>query len=104
MNKKESVFKYFDIIFSGYKKYGRRPITMMSPYVLYEYMDINGRIAFEHNTEKESITFDYDEFYSVKNMFGISIPDLVDICKEYVANKFDDVSVLKTNFFARNLN
>lgn len=101
---KQIVFNYFDMIFSGYKKYGRRPVGMRPPYVLFEYMDKNGHTAFEYDTEKESIRFDFDDFYTSKNMFGISIGDLTDICKEYVADKFNEPSASKSNFFARKLN
>jgi hypothetical protein len=102
--KKELIFKYFDMTFRGYEKHGRRPIRMGYPHVLYEYMDDNGRTAFEYDTKQESIRFDYDDFYTAKNMLGMSIPDLVDICKEYVSIKFNEPSALKSTFFTRRLN
>ena len=89
--------------FRGYKKHGRRPVNMKSPHVLFEYMDDNGRTAFEYNTEKDEIKFDYDDFYTAKNMFGIFIADLVDICKEYVAYKLDDPILASAIMFVRNL-
>ena len=102
--KKELVFRYFDSIFSGYEKHGRRPINMRSPHVLYEYMDKNGFTVFEYNTEDQSIRFNYEDFYSAKNMFGVTVGDLTDMCKEYVANKFDKPEALTTTFFPRRLN
>ena len=90
--------------FRGYKKHGRRPVNMKSPHVLYEYKDDDGRTAFEYNPEKEEIRFDYNDFYTAKNMFGIFISDLVDICKEYVAHKLDEPKAVFTSFFARPLN
>jgi hypothetical protein len=102
--KKQLIFKYFDMTFRGYKKHGRRPVNMKSPHVLFEYMDDNGRTAFEYNTEKDEIKFDYDDFYTAKNMFGIFIADLVDICKEYVAYKLDDPKLASAIMFVRNLN
>lgn len=102
--KKQLVFKYFDMIFSGYKKHGRRPMSMSSPYVLFEYKNEDNQIGFVYDTEQESIRFNYNDFYTVKNMFGIGIPVLVDICKEYAANKFDNPGALSTTLFTRPLN
>lgn len=104
--KKQLVFKYFDTVFSGYKKHGRRPVNMSPPHVLFSFdsMGDNGVTAFEYDTEGRSIRFNYDDFYSAKNMFGITVGDLVDMCKEYVANKFDKPEALKTTFFPRRLN
>ena len=90
--------------YKGYKKHGRRPVNMKSPHVLYEYKNDDGRIAFEYNTEKESIRFDYDDFYTAKNMFGIFIADLVEICEEYVAHKLDEPNAVNATLFTRNLN
>ncbi len=90
--------------FRGYKKHGRRPVNMKAPHVLYEYKNDDGRTSFEYDTERESIRFDYDDFYTAKNMLGMSIPDLVDICKEYVSIKFNEPSALKSTFFTRGLN
>lgn len=101
--KKRLVFNYFDMIYSGYKKHGSRPVTMESPNVLFEYKNEDGNVAFEFNTQTQSIRFDYNDFYTAKNMLGIYIPELSDICKEYVANKFDEPSALKSTFFARTL-
>ena len=100
--KKRLVFNYFDTIYSGYKKHGRRPVTMVSPNVLFEYKNEDGNVAFEFNTQ--SIRFDYKDFYTTKNMLGIHIPELSDICKEYVVNKFDDPSILNATLFVRTLN
>ena len=102
--KKQLLFKYFDMTFRGYEKHGRRPVRMPYPNVLFEYMDDNGRTAFEYNTERDEIRFDFNDFYTAKNMFGMSIGNLADICKEYVADKFNEPSVLKSNFFTRRLN
>ena len=102
--KKRLVFNYFDMVFSGYKKHGRRPVTMRSPHVLFEYMDNNGRTAFEYDTEIKVIRFDHNDFYTTKHMLGIHIPELSDICKEYVANKFDDTPILNATLFVRTLN
>jgi hypothetical protein len=101
--KKRLVFNYFDMIYSGYKKHGRRPVTMSSPNVLFEYKNEDGNVVFEFNTQTESIRFDYNDFNTAKNMLGIFYPELSDICKEYVANKFDEPSALKSAFFARTL-
>ncbi len=90
--------------YKGYKKHGRRPVRMPYPHVLFEYKNDDGRTSFEYNTEKDEIKFDYDDFYTAKNMFGIFISDLVDICKEYVADKLDEPKAIKTTFFTRNLN
>jgi len=102
--KEELVFKYFDMVFRGYKKRGRRPVGMSSEYVLFEYKNDDGRVAFDFNTQNQSIRFDYNDFYTTKNMLGIHIPELSDICKEYVANKFDDPSILNAPLFVRTLN
>jgi hypothetical protein len=102
--KKQLVFKYFDIVFSGYKKHGRRPVNVSPPHILFEYMNNNGVTAFEYDTENQSIRFNYDDFYSAKNMFGITVGDLVDICKQYVSNTFNKPEALKTTFFPRRLN
>jgi hypothetical protein len=77
---------------------------MKSPHVLFEYMDDNGRTAFDYDTERESIQFDYGDFYTAQKMFGVSIPDLVDICKEYVANKFDIPKAANSSFLPKRLN
>jgi hypothetical protein len=101
---KKLVFKYFDMVYSGYKKRTRRPMTMLPYYVLFEYMNDDGRIAFEYNAETEQIRFDYDDFYMARNMFGMYIPELSDICKEYVTNKFDEPNSSYITFHLRNLN
>jgi len=79
-------------------------MPMRYPHVLFEYKNDDGRIGFVYDNEEESIQFDYDDFYTAKNMLSISIPDLVDICKEYVANKFDEPKSGYTTFFTRRLN
>ena len=101
---KKLVFKYFDMVFSGYKKHGRRPVRMPYPHVLFEYMNDDGRIAFNYNTEREIILFDYDDFYMARNMFGMYIPELSDICKEYVTNKFGEPNSSYITIHLRNLN
>ena len=90
--------------YKGYKKRGSRPVTMLPPHVLYEYMNDDGRIAFEYNTETEQIRFDIGDFYTAKNMFGMYEEELIHICKEYVANKFDEPKSPYINLFLRNLN
>jgi hypothetical protein len=102
--KKQLIFKYFDMTFRGYKKRGSRPVTMMSPHVLYEYKNDDGRIGFEYNTERESIRFDIGDFNTTKNMFGMYTDDLTRICKEYVFNKFDEPKSPYVTLFVRNLN
>ena len=102
--KKELIFKYFDMTYKGYEKRSRRPVTMMSPHVLYEYMNDDGRIAFEYNTESEAIRFDIDDFKTAKNIFGMYEEALIHICKEYVATKFGEPKSPYMNLFVRNLN
>jgi hypothetical protein len=102
--KKQIVFRYFDMIYNGYKKRTRRPIHMMSPHVLYEYMNDDGHVAFEYNTESESIRFDIGDFTTAKNMFGMYEEGLIPICKEYVADKFDQPKLTKSRFYIADLN
>jgi hypothetical protein len=102
--KKQIIFRYFDMIYSGYKKRTRRPVYTPSPHVLYEYMNDDGRIAFEYDTESESIRFDIGDFTTVKNMFGMYEEGLIPICKEYVADKFGEPKSPYMNLFLRNLN
>lgn len=105
MNKKtKNVFKYFDLVLKGYEKHGRRAINMRAPRVLFEYMNDNGRVAFDYDTETEIINFNSDDFGIVKNMFSISIPELVSISKEYVADKFDQPKLTKSRFYIADLN
>ena len=105
MNKKtKNVFKYFDLVLKGYEKHGRRAINMRAPRVLFEYMNDDGRVAFDYDTETEIINFNSDDFGIVKNMFSISIPELVSICKEYVADKFDQPKLTKSRFYIADLN
>jgi len=101
---KKLVFKYFDMIYTGYEKHARRPIDMMPSRVLFEYMNDDGRIAFKYNTERETIVFDYDDFYMARNMFGMYIPELSDMCKEYVTNKFGKPNSSYITIHLRNLN
>tara|TARA_R110000868_G_scaffold168585_3_gene403366 strand:+ start:3020 stop:3343 length:324 start_codon:yes stop_codon:yes gene_type:complete len=104
--KKQLVFKYFDSVFRGYKKHGRRPATMRSPHVLFSFDSVekNGRTAFEYDTEEEVIRFDYDDFQTTKNIFGVDESVLTDICKEYVADKLNQPSALNTTFNLWSLN
>ena len=90
--------------YKGYKKRCSRPVTMLPPHVLYEYMNDDGRIAFEYNTETEQIRFDIDDFNTTKNIFGMYEEGLIHICKEYVANKFEEPNSPYINLFLRNLN
>ena len=101
--KKRLVFNYFDMIFSGYEKHGRRPYYMNAPHVLYDYQNNEGRVAFQYNTETNIINFQDEDFYTAVNMLGISVWDIVNICKEYVADKFKDQSALKAYFYANKI-
>jgi hypothetical protein len=101
--KKNLVFRYFDTIFSGYKKHGRRPVYMDSPYVLYEYKNNDGRVAFEYSTDTRIINFQNDDFYTTNHMLGVPIWDMVDICKSYCLEKFGIPSETKTHFYTRNI-
>lgn len=101
--KKQLVFKFFDTIYSGYKKHGRRTIDMSSPNVLFEYKNGEGRVAFSYNTEWDIINFQYTDFYTAVNMLGISISDMSDICREYVADKFNNPSASNSTFYPRNI-
>jgi|LakMenE01Jun11ns_1017448.scaffolds.fasta_scaffold9918169_2 hypothetical protein len=101
---KRLVFKFFDSVFRGYEKHGRRAINMKAPHVLFEYMNGDGRVAFHYDTETEIIVFNSDDFGTAKNMFGIGIPELVDICKEYVADKFGQPNLLSTLLYIQELN
>ena len=102
--KKELIFRYFDMIYNGYKKHARRPGDMMVPHVLYEYKNDDGRVAFEYNTESESIRFDIGDFKTAKSMIGMYEDDLTRICKEYVFNKFGETKSPYVTLFLRNLN
>ena len=102
--KKQLIFKYFDMTYKGYEKRTRRPVRMPYPNVLYEYKNDNGRVAFDYDTETEIINFNSDDFGIVKNMFSISIPELVSICKEYVADKFDQPKLTNSRFYITDLN
>ena len=102
--KKELIFKYFDMTYKGYKKRTRRPVTMLPPHVLYEYMNDDGRVAFEYNTETEQIRFDISDFRTAKSMFGMYEEGLIHICKEYVADKFGEPNSPYINLFVRDLN
>ena len=103
-NIKQLVFRYFDMVLKGYEKHGRRAINMWAPHVLFEYMNGDGRVVFDYDTETEIINFNGDDFGTVKNMFSISIPELVSICKEYVADKFDQPKLTKSRFYIADLN
>jgi hypothetical protein len=96
---KKIVFKYFDMIYSGYNKIGRGPKTTRSSHVLYEYINDDGRIAFTYHTNDEDVFFNYDDFYTAKNMLGVPTSDLSDICREYVAYKIDNPNAISSKFF-----
>jgi hypothetical protein len=102
--KKELVFKYFDMVFRGYEKHGRRPVGMSSQHALFEYKNDNGRVGFEYNTWSRIVKFNESDFYTAKNMFGIKSSKLDKYCLEYVADKFNDPTLLKTFFMVRTLN
>jgi uncharacterized protein Usg len=105
MNKKKQiVFKYFDMIFSGYKKRGRRPFRMPYPHVLYEYMNDDGIVAFEYNTFSKFLKFNEDDFYTAQKMFSIDMEEMEDICQDYIADKFNEPMLSKKMFLIRKLN
>jgi|LakMenEpi03Aug12_release.lakeMendotaPanAssembly.Ray.scaffolds.fasta_scaffold770446_2 hypothetical protein len=101
--KKQLVFKFFDAIFLGYTKHGRRLVNMSSPHVLFEYKNKDNGIGFEYNTEEKSIRFNHSDFYTGMNMFWIDKPDFIDICKEYVSDKFDIPDLSSVSFSVRYL-
>jgi hypothetical protein len=102
--KKQIVFKYFDMVFSGYKKRGRRPMPMRYPHVLYEYMNGNGHIAFNYDTHSKFLKFNEDDFYTAQRMFGIDMEEMEDICQDYIADKFNEPMLSKKMFLIRKLN
>lgn len=102
--KKELVFKYFDMVFRGYKKHGRRPVGMPSQYVLFEYKNDDGRVGFDYDSFSRFVKFNESDFNTAKNMFGIKSSKLDKYCLEYVADKFNDPTILKTFFMVRTLN
>ena len=100
MNKKKRlVFNYFDMIYSGYKKRGRRPVGMSSSDVLFEYKNDKGRVGFEFNTETERLNFNNRDFYMGINMLGFTTSEFANICKEYAADKFDEPVILKSPIY-----
>lgn len=101
---KQLVFRYFDMVLKGYEKHGRRAINMRAPHVLLEYMNNNGRVVFDYDTSTQIINFNGDDFGTVKNMFSLTIPELVSICKEYVADKFDQPKLSNSRFYITDLN
>lgn len=105
--RKQLIIKFFDSVFSGFVKSGARPVGMTIPHVLFRYMEskdpVKGKIGFTYNTELETLTFDYNTFYMAKNMFGISIPDLFDICKEYAIDKFETPEINRAVFYTKTL-
>ena len=92
------------MIFPGYKKRGCRPVTMSSPYVLFEYMNGNGIVAFEYNTFSKFLKFNEDDFYTAQKMFGIDMEEMEDICQDYIADKFNEPMLSKKMFLIRKLN
>jgi len=99
--KKELVFRFLDTIYSGYKKEllefdGTDPFG-------FRYVNKNGRVGFDFIFSLEELRFQYNDFFMAANMFGISIPDMSDICKEYAANKFEYPLILSSKFFPRHL-
>jgi hypothetical protein len=105
--RKQLIIKFFDSVFSGFVKSGARPVGMTIPHVLFRYMEsknpVKGKIGFTYNTELETLTFDYNTFYMAKNMFGIPIPDLFDICNEYAINKFGIPEINRAVFYTKTL-
>lgn len=100
---KNLVFKFFDTIFSGYNKQGRRPVYMDFPYVLYEYKNNDGLVSFQYSDDVEVLQFDNGSYYTVKNMFGLKDDELVDICKDYASIKFRIPTILDAHFATHNL-
>ena len=96
---KRLVFNYFDTIYSGYKKFGRRPVYMDPPYVMIDYKNNEGRVAFEFNTETNVLNFDNKDFYTATSMMGIPTSDMAKICKEYAADKLNNPSILNAVFY-----
>jgi hypothetical protein len=92
-------------VFSGFVKSGARPIPMNLPHVLYRYIDsknrVKGNIGFTYNTELEIVNFDSGSFYMAKNMFGVSTYELIDICKEYVTDKFGIPEINRAVFYVK---
>jgi hypothetical protein len=76
---------------------------MSSPHVLFEYKNKDNGIGFEYNTEEKSIRFNHSDFYTGMNMFWIDKPDFIDICKEYVSDKFDIPDLSSVSFSVRYL-
>jgi hypothetical protein len=99
--KKELVFRFLDTIYSGYKKELLEVDGI--DHFGFKYVHKNGRVAFDFIFSLEELRFQYNDFFMVVNMFGISIPDMSDICKEYAANKFDYPLILSSKFFPRHL-
>ena len=92
------------MIFPGYKKRGCRPVTMSSPYVLFEYKNDDGRVAFDYNTYSKFLKFNEDDFYTAQKMFGIDMEEMEDICQDYIADKFNEPMLSKKMFLIRKLN
>jgi len=97
--KKRLVFNYFNMIYSGYEKSGKRPVGMSSPNVLFEYKNDEGRVGFEFNTETQILNFNNKDFYIATSMLGLSTSDMAEICKEYAADKLNKPSVLNAIFY-----
>jgi hypothetical protein len=100
MNKKKRlVFKYFDMIYSDYKKHMRRPVTMESPNVLFEYKNEDGNVAFKFDTSTQILNFNNKDFYTALNMLGFTTSEFANICKEYAADKFDSTVILRSPIY-----
>jgi hypothetical protein len=97
--KKRLVFNYFDTIYSGYKKSGRRPVRMPYPNVLFEYKNEDGNVAFEFNTSTQILNFNNKDFYTGLNMLGLTTSEFANICKEYASDKFDEISILRSPIY-----
>lgn len=101
--RKNLVFRYFDMIFSGYKKQGRRPVYMKPPHVLLEYKNEDDRVAFNYDTEADIINFQITDFRTAMSMFGVFENDMYDICREYIADKFNKPSAINAVIYARTI-
>ncbi len=97
--KKRLVFNYFNMIYSGYEKSGKRPVGMSSPNVLFEYKNDEGRVGFEFNTETQILNFNNKDFYTALDMLGFTTSEFANMCKEYAADKFNSTVILRSPIY-----
>lgn len=92
MNRKESVFRYLDILFNNTHRTGTLDKNV-------RWVDEDGEtilsIKTTHivyaddktkNHKKLNIHFSNSEFYFIVNMFALEVGDTVDLIKEYISN------------------